>query len=95
MHENWDVQRVGFNPYPFRSAFNTTIDMMRRMVVDASAALPEKLALLKGEDIANEIVDYDLVAEGMTAVGGPAAFDLTDADLESREQEYEILLKKK
>ena len=91
MHTDWGVKRVDFVPYPFRTAFGTTIDMMRRMVVDENAALPPSLQRLTGDEIADTIVDYSLAETGMNSVGGFSAFGLTEG--ESMPQQYEVLLK--
>lgn len=94
MHTDWSVRRVDFVPLPFRSSFQTALDMMRRMVVDPSVALPSVLKNLSGNEAADTIVDYDLAKAGLAAVGGPQAFDLHDLSDETRTEEYEVLLKK-
>jgi len=93
MHPDWNVTRVDFNPYPFASAFDTTIDMMKRMVVDESAALPSQLKRLSGKEIADTIVDYDLAQAGIEDVGGMKAFTGEDGTSYSRDELYEVALK--
>lgn len=93
MHPDWNVKRVGFTPYPFKQAFQTTIDLMRRTVVEESVALPPEISKLTGDEIADTIVDYDMAKVGMNAVGGAEAFGLKDSDLSFKKQEYEVLLK--
>ncbi len=85
MHDHWHVERVGFEPYPRQSAFEVTLDMMKRMVVPQSAALPEKFRTLSSKKVADEIVHYDLVDIGMKAAKGTNTF-------EGKEQ-YEVLIK--
>lgn len=93
MHTDWGVKRVGFTPYPFASSFDTTLDLMRRSVVDSSAAMPASFASLTGSQISREIVDYDLAGKGITAAGGPTAFGYP-ADFDgTREEQYEVILK--
>jgi NitT/TauT family transport system substrate-binding protein len=93
MHTNWSVRRVGFVPYPYPSAFGTTIAMMRRMVVDPSAGLPPAIAKLTGQQIARDVVDYELARKGLEAAGGLQAFGVSGADPYQRVEKYEVLLK--
>ena len=93
MHPGWDVRRVNFVPYPFPSAFDTTIDLMRRMVVDPSAALPNEISTLTGRQIAEQIVDYELARVGIEAAGGMGRFGIVSADPFHRRERYEVLLK--
>lgn len=94
MHTDWNVQRVDFNPYPFPSAFETTIDLMKRMVVDSSVALPDSFKSLTGAVIANDIVDYDLANKAYESIGGKKAFNMDDqANPFSRTEQYEVLIK--
>lgn len=94
MHTHWDVKRVEFMPYPYASAFDTTIDMMRRMVVDPSAALPENIRNLTGKQIAADIVDYDLANIGFNNAEGPKVFNLEKStNGYQREEKYDVLVK--
>jgi NitT/TauT family transport system substrate-binding protein len=93
MHTDWSVRRVGFVPYPYPSAFDTTIAMMRRMVVDPSAGLPPAIAKLTGQQIARDVVDYELARKGLEAAGGLQAFGVSGADPDRRVEKYEVLLK--
>lgn len=93
MHDHWDVKRVDFIPYPYESAFDVTLDMMRGMTVDQSAALPDALRELSGAKVANDVVDYNLVEFGMKAVGGHEAFDLAHTEDKRRQEQYEVLVK--
>ncbi|WP_051279473.1 ABC transporter substrate-binding protein [Hellea balneolensis] len=93
MHTDWNVTRVGFTPYPFASAFGTTLDLMRRTVVDSSAAMPNTFDSLTGRQIAKEIVDYRLANIGFEQAGGATAFGLPIDFNKTREEEYEVLLK--
>ncbi len=94
MHTDWEVSRVEFNPYPFSSAFETTIDLMKRMVVDESVSLPANLRNLTGKQIADDVVAYDLAKNAYKMVGGKKAFGLMDGlDEFTRNEKYEILIK--
>ncbi len=93
MHSDWNVKRVEFMPYPYKSAFTTTKELMDRMVVDESAKLPKSIASLTGEEIANEIVDYKLAQKGFEVSGGAKAFNLLPGKEYHREEKYDVLLK--
>jgi NitT/TauT family transport system substrate-binding protein len=91
MHTDWNVYRVKFVPYPYPSAFQTTIDLMKRMVVDPSSALTPEVRGLSGTQIAHDILDMELANKGIAAVGGIKSFGLTSLE---RNEEYDVLLKK-
>lgn len=93
MHTEWQVMRAGFNPFPFPSAFETTIEVMRRTVVDPSVQLPQEIMNLTGRQIAETIVEYDLAKIGYDSIGGKGVFGLDTTQPYEREEKYEILLK--
>ncbi|MEM7103041.1 MAG: ABC transporter substrate-binding protein [Bacteroidota bacterium] len=93
MHTHWDVKRVGFMPYPFPSSFDTTMDLMKRMVVDPSSALPENIRGLSGKQVAESIVDYDLAVNGFNEAKGGEVFGITGSDEYKREETYDVLIK--
>jgi NitT/TauT family transport system substrate-binding protein len=94
MHKDWNVSRVEFNPYPFPSAFDVTLDMMRRMIVDPSVALPDKIRNLNGTQVAHDIVEYEMAQTAYRMVGGKKAFNMTDSLGEfERTEKYEVVLK--
>ncbi|HEY2322045.1 MAG TPA: ABC transporter substrate-binding protein [Thermoanaerobaculia bacterium] len=90
MHTDWNVYRVKFVPYPYASAFQTTIDMMRRMVVDPASALSPAMQTLTGDQIRRDILDEDLANKGIAAVGGIRSFGL---DSLTRTEQYDVVLK--
>jgi len=94
MHTDWNVHRVEFNPYPYESAFDVMLDLMKRTVVDQSAALPDQLRKLSGREIAHEIVDYDLAQAAFKNIDGIKTFGLDNKRPFIRKERYEILLKK-
>ena len=89
MHPSWQVKRVDFKPYPYPEAFITNMEMMKRMVVDPAAGLPDKLRDLPAEKIAHDIVDYKLANKAYKLVGGDAAFGVAS---NQSTQIYEVLL---
>jgi NitT/TauT family transport system substrate-binding protein len=68
MHPVWNVHRVEF--YPYASAFDVTLDLMKRTVVDRSAAMPPEFNKLSGKEVAHEIEDYKLAQAGFNAIEG-------------------------
>jgi NitT/TauT family transport system substrate-binding protein len=91
MHASWNVERVGFKPYPYPEAFVTNMKMMKAMVVDSAASLSEKLKNLDPELVAKDIVDYDLANKAYQLVGGDKAFGIQS---KQSDQVYEVLLNK-
>jgi NitT/TauT family transport system substrate-binding protein len=90
MHPDWNVSRVKFVPYPYPSAFQTTIDLMKRMVVDPSSGLDAKTRALSGKQIWHDVVDDGLARKGIESAGGMKAFGISSLD---RTEQYEVLLK--
>jgi hypothetical protein len=80
-------------PYPYPSAFQTTIEMMNRMVVDPSSALTPVVRSLTGQQISQDIVDYDLADKGLAAAGGIGSFGVSGPDPLKRTEEYDVRLK--
>jgi len=93
MHTDWNVKRVGFTPYPFPSAFETNLALMRRTIVDSAAAMPAAFKDLTGTQVATEIVDYKLAEKGFLAAGGAPAFGLGSNFTGERQEQYEVLIK--
>lgn len=93
MHADWNVKRVEFYPYPYPSAFEMNMDMMKRMKVSKSAQLSSKLINLSPKKIAYDIVDYKLADAAYQNIGGDKAFGL-DSIGKERKEIYEVLLNK-
>ncbi len=94
MHTDWNVHRVDFSPYPYESAFDVMLDLMKRTVVDKSMALPAELHRLTGKQIAHEIVDYELAQAAFKSIDGMKTFKSNSSKPFARKERYEILLKK-
>lgn len=93
MHTDWHVQRAEFYPFPYASAFEVMLDMMKRTVVDKSVALPSELRKLTGRQVANEVAEYELAKNAYKAVNGPGSFGLDKNNPYERKEQYEVLLK--
>lgn len=94
MHSDWHVRRVEFFPFPYASAFETTLDLMRRTVVDKSAALPAELHKLTGRQVAQEVAEYGLAKAAYMNVNGPVAFGLDKTHPFERQEIYDVAVKK-
>ncbi len=94
MHEDWHVKRVEFYPFPFASAFDVMLDLMKRTVVDKSAALPPVLHKLTGQQVANEVAEYELAKTAYHAVNGSLAFGLDPKKPFERKEFYDVVVKK-
>ncbi|MBY0358764.1 MAG: ABC transporter substrate-binding protein [Candidatus Obscuribacterales bacterium] len=93
MHADWHVQRAEFYPFPYASAFDVMLDLMKRTVVDKSVALPNELRKLSGQQVANEVVEYELAKNAYKVVNGPGSFGLDNKHPFERKEQYEVLLK--
>jgi len=74
-HEEWDVDRIGFYPYPYRSY---TEELVRRM---GETRVEGEDAFLDGLDpstVADDLVAYEPVRTALEDAGGPPAFDVSE-----------------
>jgi len=95
MHTEWDVKRSDFNPFPYPSAIDVTVDLMRRTVVDPSVSLPDMFNALTGKQVADDIVEYDLAKKAFMEIEGPSKFNMDENRPFDRDEKYEVLLKNK
>lgn len=71
VHPDWDVARIGFQPFPFPSATRFIIDQMRHTLVEGD------MGFLKGLDTGtavSELVDDTFVLKAMDELGGIERF---------------------
>ena len=67
LHPNWDVARIGFQPFPFPSATRFIIDQMRQTIVEGNTRF------LKGLDTpraADDLVENQFVIKALDKMGG-------------------------
>ncbi|MBO0873315.1 MAG: ABC transporter substrate-binding protein [Pseudonocardia sp.] len=74
-HPDWHGERIGFTPYPFPSFTQAMVEAMRETVVDGDRHF---LDALDPASVHTELVDDRFVRRSMVALGGPAAFGLSD-----------------
>jgi len=76
----WDVKRLAFNPWPYRSAFKLSVESMREMTVNESVGLSERMKKLDPETAADETVDYEMIRKAIDTAGGIKQFPNVDGD---------------
>lgn len=65
-HEDWDVGRIDFNPYPYPSATKFIIDQLKETKVTGDISF---LKDLDTEFVANDLVNYEYVKNAMDKYG--------------------------
>jgi NitT/TauT family transport system substrate-binding protein len=75
-HPEWNVSRIGFQPYPFESATREIVKLLRQTRVEGDAKF---LANLDPEVVVRDLFDYDMVRKAAAAVGGLQVFEGVDA----------------
>lgn len=70
-HPEWQLERIGFQPWPYPSATRLLVGELGRTVVEGDAAF---LRSLDPEVAAAELVDDRYVTRAIEAVGGPGKF---------------------
>jgi len=73
-HPDWNVKRLGFNPYPYPSAFELAVRLMKETVVDDSVALTPRMRNMDPASTARETVAYPLVRAAIEQAGGTEQF---------------------
>ncbi|MEH0018934.1 MAG: ABC transporter substrate-binding protein [Desulfobacter sp.] len=87
-HPQWNVSRIGFQPYPFPSATRFIVDQMKKTLVEGNT---DFLAGLDSGAATAELVDNSFVSKAMDDMGGIRTF--CDCDMEkpfTREEIVEI-----
>lgn len=70
-HPQWDVSRIGFQPFPFPSATRFIIEQMKQTTVEGNS---DFLHALSPDQATDELVDNTFVIKAMDEIGGMAAF---------------------
>ncbi|MEW6427426.1 MAG: ABC transporter substrate-binding protein [Thermodesulfobacteriota bacterium] len=76
-HPDWQVSRIGFQPYPFPSATRFIIREMAATVMEGDASF---LRALDPETGARELTDDSFAKKAITDLGGLDAFRVTGLD---------------
>lgn len=94
-HPEWNVKRLGLNPFPYPSAFELAVSLMKNNVVDPSVALTDQLKSLDPKKAAEDIVEYEFIKEAIKQVGGIEQFIGDDDSVNpdnpyEREEQFEV-----
>jgi len=65
-HEDWDVGRIDFNPYPYPSATKFIVDQLKETLVTGDISF---LKELDTDFVANDLVNYEYVKNAMDKYG--------------------------
>lgn len=87
-HPEWNIERIGFQPYPYPSATRFIFQQLRQTVVQGDNDFLHKV---DPQHVVKDLVNYDFVKKAVTTAGGPSRF--TDMNLESpwdREETIDI-----
>lgn len=71
-HPDWNIARIGFQPYPYPSATRFIINEMRQTLMEGDTAFLNKLDI---DSAAKELVDDRFVKQAISAVGGLEKFE--------------------
>jgi len=90
-HPEWNVKRLGFNPYPYSSAFELAVSLMKKTTVDPAVALTPALLKLDPKQAARDIVDYKMITGAINKAGGLKQFvNVNPADPLNRNEEFDV-----
>ena len=88
VHPDWDVSRIGFQPFPFPSATQFILDKMKHTLVEGNRDFLKNLDTPKA---ANVLVENKFVLKAMDDIGGMKRFCNCDiAKPYTREEIIEI-----
>ncbi len=87
-HPEWDVSRIGFQPYPYPSATRFIMSAMSMTVMEGNTGFLKKLNI---DNAVKDIVDDTFVKKAIDAVGGPKKFSMIDIEKPwNREEVIEV-----
>ncbi|WP_291464524.1 ABC transporter substrate-binding protein [Desulfobacula sp.] len=66
-HPDWDIARIGFQPFPFPSATRFTIDQMKQTLVEGDTLFLKKLDTSMAAD---DLVENQFVTKAIDEMGG-------------------------
>ncbi len=82
MHQQWDEQRIDFQPYPYPSYTEELVKRLKHTLIEGDSAF---LAGLDPAHAARDLVDERFVRNAIAAVGGPSVFGIAE-DLRRSEE---------
>ncbi|MHB1005983.1 MAG: ABC transporter substrate-binding protein [Chloroflexota bacterium] len=74
-HPEWSTSRIGFQPYPYRSATEMLTTLLKETQLEGDARFLQSLAPSR---VVEDLVNYDLVEKAITKVGRLADFEGVD-----------------
>jgi NitT/TauT family transport system substrate-binding protein len=87
-HPDWNIQRIGFQPFPYPSATKFIFERLRETLVQGENNFLQKV---EPDFVVKDLVAYEFVKKAVMAQGGPDKF--TDMNIQSpwdREEVIEI-----
>ncbi len=90
VHPEWNIPRIGFQPFPFPSATQFIIDKMKQTLVEGNTDFLKNLDTIKA---AKELVNDKFVIKALDELGGIQQFTDSDYDITkpyTREEIVEI-----
>jgi len=85
-HPQWNINRIGFQPYPYPSATRFIYEQMQNTVVQGDNSFLQKIS---PDDVIKDLVNYEMVKKAISQLGGPGKF--TDMNLENPWDREEII----
>lgn len=76
-HPDWNIGRIGFQPWPYPSATRMIIKEMRHTLMEGDSTF---LKTLNPDRAAADLVDDRFVRRALKAIGGPERFHLGNID---------------
>ena len=80
---DWDIDRIGFYPYPYPSYTEELVRRMRETRVEGEDGFLDDL---DPSEVADDLVAYDPVRTALQEAGGPPAFDVPEDDGYERQE---------
>ena len=77
LHPNWNISRIGFQPYPYPSATRFIVREMGHTLMEGNAAF---LKRLDSDFVAKDLVDDTFVKKAIANIGGPEKFKSMDIE---------------
>lgn len=74
-HQQWGIQRIGFQPYPYPSATKEIVKLLKQTKVEGDRSFIQSL---DADKVAKELFDYKFVLAAANKAGGLQIFDGVD-----------------
>jgi NitT/TauT family transport system substrate-binding protein len=87
-HPEWNVGRIGFQPYPYPSATRFIVQEMGHTLMEGNSAF---LKTLNHDFVVKDLADYTFVKNAVSNIGGPEKFDTINIESPwEREEIFEL-----